>query len=139
MCKAVNNAIGRLGTAPLGRLEMPVSTEDQLARLRGAPPLVLWLVSDAGCWVTGSRASFSDCRLHAASDWDILVPWKLWETVVGALPLDKVVPTRKGGWRVRIEGQHDIDVFPGDIGDWLVKPFTHVAWHPKTGTVIEKR
>jgi hypothetical protein len=110
----------------------------QLDRLRGAPSLVLWLVQDMGCWVTGSRAGFTVDRVRPDSDWDILVPLRLWQTVVGALPLGSVIPTRRGGWRVRVEGQPDIDVFPIDLDEWMTKACTHVAWHPKSGTVLEK-
>lgn len=113
-----------------------ISTDVQVERLRGAPPLVLWLVLDVGCWVIGSRAGFVEERLHANSDWDILVPFALWNGVVGALPLDNIIPTRRGGWRIRKEGSPDIDVFPHDLGDWLSKAFTHVAWHPKSGTCL---
>lgn len=118
-----------------------VTTDMQLDRLRGAPAIVLWLVQEVGCWVMGSRAGFDESaprQMHAMSDWDILVPRALWDLAVGCLPLDKVTPTRRGGWRVRVEGQPDIDVFAGEVGEWLTKACVHVAWHPKSGTVIEK-
>lgn len=114
------------------------SVPRQLARIKGAPALVLWLTQEVGCWVVGSRADFTLDRVTSTSDWDILVPWSLWEHVIGALPLESVIPTRRGGWRVRREGQPDIDVFPGEVGEWMKIPFVRVAWHPKSATVIEK-
>lgn len=90
--------------------------------------------------MVGSRADFTVDRVHPGSDWDLLVPFRLWELVVGALPLERVTPTRRGGWRVRplVEGEPVIDIFPGDLGEWMAKACTRVAWHPKTGTVLEK-
>lgn len=127
---------------------MSVTRDEQAARLKGAPPIVLWLVLDAGCWVVGSRASFRDVRIHEKSDWDILVPFASWGKVVGTLPLNApggdpaVVATRRGGWRFwyhqgRVDGVI-LDGFPGDVGEWLSRPFVHVAWHPSTGTVVER-
>lgn len=110
----------------------------QLARLRGAPSLVLWLVQEVGCWVVGSRADFTLDRVHEGSDWDILVQPSLWGVAVGGIPLDHVKATRRGGWRVVMEGKPVIDVFPGDLSDWMSKACTRVAWHPKSGVVIEK-
>lgn len=116
--------------------------ELQLERLRGAPAIVLWLVQDMGCWVVGSRAGFTVDRVHAGSDWDILVPPHQWQGLIGALPLDDARPTRRGGWRFTpsrggVVGP-TVDVFPCDLGDWLTKALTHVAWHPKTGTILQK-
>lgn len=116
-----------------------IHPSDQLARLKGAPSLVLWLVQDAGCWIVGSRADFSLDRVTETSDWDIVVPLKLWQNVVGALPFDLSVPSRRGGWRIKRDGEPDIDIIACDIGDWLTNTLTRVAWHPKSGTVVEKR
>lgn len=109
----------------------------QLERLRGAPPLVLWLTQQMGAWVVGSRADFHQDRVHKDSDWDILVPLAVWPSIGKALPLEHVRPTRHGGWRFESQGVV-LDVFPMDIGDWLTNPYTRVAWHPQSGTIVTK-
>jgi hypothetical protein len=115
----------------------------QLERLREAPPIVVWLLQNLGAWVGGSRAAFRDVRIHEKSDWDILIPLHLWHDAVGALPLEKVKPTKAGGYRFEAEfldGRPPVvvDVFTGDVGLFLQKPYIHVLWHPKTATIIEK-
>lgn len=116
----------------------------QMERLRTAPPIVLWLTQTVGCWVIGSRAGFRHVRIHDASDWDILVPFSLWSTVVGGLPIEKISPTKLGGYRFAAcfndaaKPTVLVDVWPGDVSSYLTRPYVHVAWHPQTGTVIEK-
>lgn len=118
------------------------STDAQLERIRTMPPVVLWLTQGMGCWVLGSRASFSDVRIHDKSDWDILVPFEVWEQVTAALPIDGK-RTKPGGWRfdtLTSDGASVVvDVFPGSLDAMLRKPYVHVAWHPKTATIVEVR
>lgn len=111
-----------------------VTTDMQLDRLRGAPPIVLWLVQEVGCWVTGSRAGFDENaprQMHAMSDWDILVPRALWDLAVGCLPLDKVIPTRRGGCRgVRTYTSYPYSVDVAGIRDAVNVELARYRWGP---------
>lgn len=115
-----------------------VSEAVQLARLRGVPSFVLFATRDVGCWVVGPRAAFHTADVHAGSDWDLLVPWPLWDLVRAAIPPEMGHATQRGGWRFTPPGCPTINVFPGDVGAWLTQPAVHGAWHPKTATVIVK-
>ena len=129
----------------------------QVEREKTMPVLVRFLCAlDGGCWVVGSRADFRRPeRITPTSDWDLLVPFASWEATAQAILAFKesddvrdLRPTRYGGWRFAVPDKHHstpnvsctalVDVFAGDIGAWLLKPHTLAAWHPKSGTIVEK-
>lgn len=113
--------------------------DEQLARVKTMPRIVRWLTIEMGCWVVGSRASFRDVRITETSDWDILVPFQVWQQVVPMLPLQGVTITKCGGFRFHVDDKGvDVDVWPQDLAEYLMHPFIHVAWYPKTGSAIER-
>lgn len=119
---------------------MTVATREiQLARLRGAPPLVTHLAQGSvGAWIVGSRADFTQ-EPREGADWDLVVPSDRWSDAAIILypytQYGSVKSTRFGGLRIVVESV-TVDVWPGDVAELLTRPFVAGAWHPKSGTVL---
>lgn len=92
----------------------------------------------SGAWVVGSAADPN--RTEAPKDYDILVSWADWTQVSLLLPhLGELVRlARFGGISLCTKDGVMLDVWPDDLGNFLLKPMAVHAWHPKSMTRIQK-
>lgn len=120
-------------------------SDRQLDRIRTMPPLIRAMTQDSNAWVVGSQAEFREGRVNIkpTSDWDVIVPYAEWQDVMTRLASAGVLVDAKftsvGGVRTTIPAKNGgtvgLDIWPGEISHHMMKPFTHVAWQPKTGSV----
>lgn len=119
--------------------------ERQLDRIREMPPIIRAMSQNSLAWIVGSRAEFrpEKLRVNQDSDWDVLVPFSEWQDAMTRLAaagaLECATHTSVGGIRTVIPAKNGgtvkLDIWPGEISSHMMKPFTNVAWQPKTGAV----
>lgn len=95
------------------------------------PELVTKLTTLCSGWLVGTSAkqSTTECR-----DYDVYIPMKYWLEACSYIPKDAKI-NRMGGFKCLSEGI-EVDVWTGDVDDFLASNYFKCAYHPKTGVRI---
>lgn len=104
-----------------------------MPNIKQFPPLVSKLVWNYNGWIVGSAAK-AGADLSKVRDFDILVPFHDWPAAACLITKD-AVPTRFGGWKL-ISNEVEVDVWPDDVGRFLLKCPRKDMWHPSSGIRI---
>lgn len=119
------------------------STPKMQARAYLLPRIVHSLVHiGSGSWIVGSVADPNKTfdAQNLPKDYDILVPYSEWLAVSMQLPNQGTVVgmTRFGGFRMRLNTDEMLDIWPGELSAFFLNPPTKYAWHPKSMTLLSK-
>lgn len=93
------------------------------------PELVTKLTSCCSAWIVGGAVDSDSPR-----DYDIYVPFKYWQAASMMIPRNATI-NRMGGFKCISEGV-EIDVWTGEMSDFLACDRFHKCYHPHTGTKI---
>lgn len=93
------------------------------------PKLVTQLTTVCNAWVVGSAVDNQTPR-----DYDIYVPIGHWRTACCLMPSNARV-NRMGGFKC-ISEDIEVDVWTGDMSDFLASDYFTKALHPQTGVKI---
>lgn len=96
------------------------------------PELVTKLTTLCGAWIVGSAA---DPKNNSPRDYDLFVPVKYWLEASNYIPKDCKI-NRMGGFKCISEGI-EVDVWTGDMNDFLSSNYFKFAYQPKTGVLIK--
>lgn len=94
-----------------------------------APDLVRKLVSVCDAWIVGSA-----CSQEKPRDYDVYIPMKYWKEACRLIP-KKVKVNTLGGFKCMSDGC-EVDVWTGDINDFLSSNYFKEAYHPESGIHI---
>ena len=101
------------------------------------PALIIALIHNHDAWIVGSAANPDN---KDPRDIDIIVPFSQWQSASALIPKDAKVNTF-GGWKCQCKINDltiEVDVWPGDLG-WLMQhPQAQWAFHPRSGTRLQK-
>ena len=97
------------------------------------PELVTKLTSICDGWLVGSSA---DPNVSEPRDYDVFIPFKYWREASNYVPKDAKV-NRMGGFKCISEGV-EVDVWTGEMSDFLQSNFFSFAYNPKTGVRITR-
>lgn len=97
------------------------------------PELVTKLTVLCGGWLVGSSAN---PNVSEPRDYDIFIPNKFWLEASNLIPKDAKM-NRMGGWKCISEGI-EVDVWSGEMSDFLASSHFSFAFNPKTGVRIGK-
>lgn len=97
------------------------------------PELVTRLTTSCEAWIVGS-AAMATCK--NPRDYDVFVPAKYWQTASMILPKNAVL-NRMGGLKCISEGV-EVDVWTGDMHDFLASEYFKAAYNPRTGVRIKR-
>lgn len=85
-------------------------------------------------WIVGSAANLDN---ENPRDYDVLVPFSNWSTASTLIPRS-AIPNIFGGWKFidegKVKGVFDtiVDVWPGDLSEFLTIDMVKFIWHPRT-------
>lgn len=96
------------------------------------PELVTKLTTLCDAWIVGSAA---DPKNFHPRDFDVFVPFKNWLQASNYIPKDAKI-NRLGGFKC-VSDEVDVDVWTGDMNDFLSSNYFSFAYHPKTGVLIK--
>jgi hypothetical protein len=97
------------------------------------PELVTKLTTMCSAWIVGSAA---DELNKEPRDYDIYIPMKYWMEASMLIPKDSKI-NRMGGFKCVSDGV-EVDVWTGDMNDFVASNYFKYAFHPKTGIRIKK-
>lgn len=95
------------------------------------PELVTKLTTLCSGWLVGSSA---DPNKEETRDFDIYIPMKYWLEASNYIPKDAKI-NRMGGFKCMSEG-FEIDVWTGDVNDFLGSNYFTFAYQPNTNIRI---
>lgn len=95
------------------------------------PELVTKLVTLCGGWLVGSSANPSE---KEPRDYDVYIPFKFWLEACSYIPKDAKL-NRMGGFKCISDGM-EVDVWTGDMNDFLASNYFKYAYQPKIGVRI---
>ncbi len=95
------------------------------------PELVTKLTTVCGGWIVGSSANPENKHPR---DYDIFIPFKYWMEASMYLPKSATI-NRMGGFKCISEGI-EVDVWTGDMNDFLSSNYFKYAFNPKSGVRI---
>ena len=81
-------------------------------------PRVVYQMCVHGGLLVGSQAKRMMGEVKKSHDYDVLVPYTKWQTISLLIPTD-AKPNKFGGWRFQDEKGNEIDVWPGNLQDYL--------------------
>ena len=81
-------------------------------------PRVVYQMCVHGGLIVGSYAKKLVGDVEQANDYDVLVPLSHWQTVCLLIP-ETAKPNKFGGWRFEDDKGNEIDVWPGDLQEYL--------------------
>ena len=97
------------------------------------PELVTKLTTVCDGWIVGSAA---DPDQQSPRDYDIFVPIKSWLAASAFIPKNAKI-NRMGGFKCLSEGV-EVDVWTGEMNEFLTSNYFKFAYHPKTGIRIAR-
>ena len=95
------------------------------------PELVTKLTTLCSGWLVGSSANPD---ITNPRDYDVYIPMKFWLEASSYIPKEAKI-NRMGGFKCISEGV-EVDVWTGDINDFLSSDYFSFAYQPKTGVRI---
>lgn len=95
------------------------------------PELVTKLTTLCSGWLVGSSANPNETEPR---DYDIYIPVKYWLEASNYIPKDAKI-NRMGGFKCISDGI-EVDVWTGDMNDFLASNYFNFAYQPKTGVRI---
>ena len=95
------------------------------------PELVTKLTTLCSGWLVGSSANPNETEPR---DYDIYIPVKYWLEASNYIPKDAKI-NRMGGFKCISDGI-EVDVWTGDMNDFLASNYFKFAYQPKTGVRI---
>jgi len=98
------------------------------------PELVTKLTTLCGGWLVGSSANPNEL---SPRDFDVFIPFKYWLEASNYIPKDAKI-NRMGGFKCISEGV-EVDVWTGDMNDFLTSDYFKYALNPKTGILIKRQ
>lgn len=95
------------------------------------PELVTKLVTFCDAWIVGSAASSNNPR-----DFDLFIPFKFWQLASSYIPKEAKI-NRMGGFKCISDGK-EIDIWTGDMNDFLQSDYFSQCYCPKYGVFIKR-
>ena len=95
------------------------------------PELVTKLTTLCSGWLVGSSANPNETEPR---DYDVYIPVKYWLEASNYIPKDAKI-NRMGGFKCISDGI-EVDVWTGDMNDFLASNYFNFAYQPKTGVRI---
>ena len=95
------------------------------------PELVTKLTTLCSGWLVGSSANPNETDPR---DYDVYIPIKYWLEASNYIPKDAKI-NRMGGFKCINDGI-EVDVWTGDMNDFLASNYFNFAYQPKTGVRI---
>ena len=95
------------------------------------PELVTKLTTLCSGWLVGSSANPNETEPR---DYDVYIPIKYWLEASNYIPKDAKI-NRMGGFKCISDGV-EVDVWTGDMNDFLASNYFNFAFQPKTGVRI---
>jgi len=93
------------------------------------PELVTKLCAYCDGWLIGSSVTEENPR-----DYDVWIPYEKWSVACTMIPKDSKINTF-GGFKCMSDGV-EVDVWTGDMNDFLASNYFNFAYQPKTGVRI---
>lgn len=102
-------------------------------------PGLVYRLCVAGALIAGSRAKWlaGDALDTEPSDWDLLVPAEIWQSVATLIPTDAKL-NAFGGWSFTYRGER-FDVWPGTVHKYLAECRTRHGGVVRVVDVINNR
>lgn len=97
------------------------------------PELVTKLTTICNGWLIGSSA---DENNESPRDYDIFIPIKSWREACSIIPKDSKINSL-GGFKCISEGI-EVDVWTGEMNDFLASNYFREGYHPLTGVRIKR-
>lgn len=97
------------------------------------PELVTKLTTLCSGWLVGSSANWT---VKEPRDYDVYIPIKYWAEASNFIPRDAKI-NRMGGFKCLSEGI-EVDVWTGDVNDFLASNYFTFAYHPMSGVRISR-
>ena len=113
-----------------GNLNKPHKDLNKINNMK-YPELVTKLTTLCGGWIVGSAANPNELT---PKDYDVYIPLKYWMEASNYIPKDSKI-NRMGGFKCVSDGV-EVDVWTGDMNDFLSSDYFSYAYHPKTGVRI---
>lgn len=99
------------------------------------PALVTKLTTICSGWIVGSAALDPfEVVDKPPRDYDIYIPMSQWRTASALIPKNATI-NRMGGFKCISEGI-EVDVWTGDMHEFLSSAMFKAAYHPQTGIKI---
>jgi hypothetical protein len=73
-----------------------------------------------GALIVGSYAKYLAGEDLETNDFDLLVPQHKWQTIAMLIPED-AKPNKFGGWRFKVDGDAEVDVWPDSLENYLTQ------------------
>jgi len=86
-------------------------------------------------WIVGSAAS-PETNISLVRDFDIIVPFHAWHPASVNIPTYASVNSF-GGWKFSIN-DIEYDIWPGDLGWFMIHSTNRYAWNPSRNIRMEK-
>ncbi len=93
------------------------------------PELVTRLTTFCNGWIVGSAVDNKSPK-----DYDVFIPFAKWKEACVIIPKNSKI-NRMGGFKCVSEGI-EVDVWTGDMSDFLASNYFSKAFHPQTGVKI---
>ena len=112
--------------------ELKIITDPNLnLESKKLPPLVTKLVTFCDAWIVGGYLYNNDAR-----DIDLFIPFKHWQLASSYIPKDAKINTM-GGFKCLIDNV-EIDIWTGDMNDFLQSNYFRQCYSPKYGIFIKR-
>lgn len=93
------------------------------------PELVTKLTTICNGWIVGGAVDAENPK-----DYDVYIPFPYWKVACSLLPKESTI-NRMGGFKCISEGK-EVDVWTGEMSDFLASNYFSKAFHPQTGVKI---
>ena len=93
------------------------------------PELVSRLTTTCNAWIVGGAVDENEPR-----DFDLYIPMKNWREACMLIPKDAKI-NRMGGFKCISDGI-EVDVWTGEMSDFLASAYFKKCYHPLTGVKI---
>ena len=99
--------------------------------MKKLPELVTRLTTVCSAWIVGGAVDDNNPK-----DYDIFVPIKYWREACIIIPKNATI-NRMGGFKCISDGI-EVDVWTGEMSDFLASAYFNKCYHPQTGVKIVK-
>lgn len=96
------------------------------------PELVTKLTTICNAWIVGGAVDNEN-----PIDYDLYIPFSKWREACAIIPKDSKI-NRMGGFKCVSEAI-DVDIWTGDMSDFLASNYFSKAYHPQTGVKIYRK
>ena len=121
---------GKVGSAQIREIIAATGHKEVVICMK-YPELVTKLTTLCSGWLVGSSANPNETEPR---DYDVYIPIKYWLEASNYIPKDAKI-NRMGGFKCVSDGI-EVDVWTGDMNNFLASNYFNFAYQPKTGVRI---